>query len=56
MKLTNEEAIKALQSIRNCLDPRFSMWPSEERKDEALRMAIEKLKECEDSGNTIICK
>lgn len=44
MDLTVDEAIKELAAIRNCLDPRFATWDREQRKVEALSMAIVLLK------------
>lgn len=38
--MTNAEAIETLTAMRNNLDPRFACWTSEQRKSEALRMAI----------------
>lgn len=45
--MTNAEAIETLKAIRDNLDPRFACWTSEQRKSEALRMAIVLLEESE---------
>lgn len=45
MTLTTDKAIQVLEAIRNCLDPRRVKYGGDWCKDEALRMAIEKLKE-----------
>lgn len=39
--MTNEEAIKELQAMRNCLEPIRIQFGSDWAKDEALRMAID---------------
>ena len=44
MNLTNEEAIETLQAMLDTLDPRFRTWDREQRKVEALSMAIVLLK------------
>lgn len=52
--MTNKEAAQILIAIRDNLDPRFAHWTSEQRKSEALRMAIDLLRERENCG--IVCK
>lgn len=57
--MTNEEAAETLQAMRDNLDPRFAMWHSEQRKSEALRMAIdlfEKEGENNVKGNSVSAK
>lgn len=44
MNLTNKEAIETLQAMLDTLDPRFLTWDREQRKVEALSMAIVLLK------------
>lgn len=44
MNLTNEEAIETLQAMLDAMDPRFLTWDREQRKVEALSMAIVLLK------------
>lgn len=50
MILTTDEAIQVLEAIRNCLDPRRVRYGADWRKDKALYMAIEKLKEDDQNG------
>ncbi|WP_298564401.1 hypothetical protein [Phascolarctobacterium faecium] len=50
MTLTTDEAIQVLEAIRNCLDPRRVRYGADWRKDKALCMAIEKLKEDDQNG------
>lgn len=42
--MTNEEAIETLQAMLDAMDPRFITWDREQRKVEALSMAIGLLK------------
>lgn len=42
--MTNEEAIETLQAMLDAMDPRFLTWDREQRKVEALSMAIVLLK------------
>ena len=48
--MTNAEAIETLKAIRNNLDPRFAHWASEQRKVEALSMAIALLEGVEENA------
>lgn len=50
MTLTTGEAVQVLEAIRNCLDPRRVRYGADWRKDKALCMAIEKLKEDDQNG------
>lgn len=42
--MTNKEAIETLQAMLDAMDPRFLTWDREQRKVEALSMAIGLLK------------
>ena len=42
--MTNEAAIETLQAMLDAMDPRFLTWDREQRKVEALSMAIVLLK------------
>ncbi|CAK7045465.1 hypothetical protein [Phascolarctobacterium sp.] len=42
--MTNKEAIETLQAMIDAMDPRFITWDREQRKVEALSMAIGLLK------------
>nr|DAV16502.1 MAG TPA: hypothetical protein [Caudoviricetes sp.] len=43
MTLTVDEAVQVLKSMRDCLDPLRVKFGGDWRKDEALKMAIERM-------------
>ena len=43
MILTVDEAVQVLKAMRNCLDPLRIKFGGDWRKDEALKMAIERM-------------
>ena len=52
MILTVDEAVQVLKAMRNCLDPLRIKIGGDWRKDEALKMAIERM-EVEENAITV---
>lgn len=52
--MTPQTAANELKAMLDTLDPRFAHWTSEQRKSEALRMAIDLLER--GGENATICK